>query len=205
MEPSSISDSFHTARSSVTGSSVESHSSHSSENSSSIASTIKPDVQQTRQVDMSANAPIPRSDGTVAQEQADMSTDASPPRPQDSELTPSANGSAPQQQAETEVENPAHLLNRSNDGGGDSTSHITSDTAQASTATVVYEQEIILCSIVEDKNIIDGPKFRKANRSRKDKQKFEWKEMEAVLTNKELSLYTMSVMSITYLSMFISQ
>jgi hypothetical protein len=199
MEPSSVSDSFHTARSSITGSSPESHSRHSSARSTSIASTIKPDVRQERQADMSDNAPIPPSDDSVPQEQADMSRNGLTPRTEDSVSTPPANGSAPQQPAVTEVENPAQFSDRS-DSRAKSTSHMTSDTAQACTIPVVHEQEIILCSIVESKHIVDGPKFRKVNRSRKDKQKFEWKELEAVLTSKELSLYTMSVMSIPCLS-----
>ncbi|KAI9283622.1 hypothetical protein BC943DRAFT_361897 [Umbelopsis sp. AD052] len=186
MEPSSISESFHTARSSITGSSPESHSSHPSARSSSIASTIKADPQQERQADMSDNAPIPRSDDSVPQEQADGSENGSTPRSEHYESTPPANGSAPQQQAVTEAPNPAQL----EDGSAKSTS--TSDTAQACTVPTVHEQEIILCSIVEGKHVVDGPKFRKIKRTRKDKQKYEWRELEAVVTNKELALYTMS-------------
>ncbi|KAI8581130.1 hypothetical protein K450DRAFT_279233 [Umbelopsis ramanniana AG] len=190
MEPSSISDSFHTARSSITGSSPESHSSHPSARSSSIASTIKADAQQERQADMSDNAPIPRSDDSAPQEQADESGSSSTPRPEHSETTPPANDSAPPQPIVTEVPDPAQL---SDGGGAKSTSQLTSDTAQACTVPEIHEQEIILCSIVEGKHIVDGPKFRKVNRTRKDKQKYEWRELEAVLTNKGLSLYTMSI------------
>lgn len=164
MEPSSVSESFHTARSTITSSPSDSHS-HSSLHSSSVASTIKPDLRQ-QQSDMSRNLPSLQSEVPVSQRQ-----EAPEPR------------------------NRVQFFGEA-EGANDTTSQITTDTAQPDVTPTVQQRDIVFCSIMESKHFTQGPKLQKANKTRKSAQKVEWKEMEVVFTSKELLFNTMSVMDI---------
>ncbi|GAB5590887.1 hypothetical protein Unana1_05787 [Umbelopsis nana] len=158
MEPSSVSESFHTALSFITSSASDSHSSpHSSSLwSSSVASTVKPDPPQP---DMSRNLPSTQS-------------------PEQTQPTPEPN-------------NRVQVLGDA-EASNDSTSQLTTDTAQPEAAPTELERDIIFCSIIESKRLTNGPMLQKENRTRKAAQRFDWKEMEVVLTSKEVLFYTMS-------------
>jgi hypothetical protein len=158
MEPSSVSESFHTARSTIL-SSINSSSHHSSYGStSSTVSTVRPTSRQPPVV--SSNPPSARSQSP-----------------------------APQQNRGRTVEfDPQFYESIDHD---ETASQLTSDTAQAPDTSDSRHTDIFLCAVTERKNLTEGPKLQKANKSFKFERRLEWKEMEVVLIAKRLSLYTM--------------
>lgn len=164
MEPSSVNESFHTARSTITSSPSDSNS-HSTLHSSSIASTIKPDLRQ-QQSDMSRNIPSPQSEEPASSRREGL-----------------------------EPRNRVQFFGEAEEAN-DTTSQITTDTAQPDVTSTVQERDIVFCAIIESKDFTHGPKLQKANKTRKSAQVVEWKEMEVVFTSNELLFNTMSVMDI---------
>lgn len=114
-----------------------------------------------------------------------------PPQPDMSRNLPSTQ-SPEQTQPTPEPNNRVQILGDA-EASNDSTSQLTTDTAQPEAAPTELERDIIFCSIIESKRLTNGPMLQKENRTRKAAKRFDWKEMEVVLTSKEVLFYTMSV------------